>query len=116
VEPFLDAPGGSADLALAADGRFYPLGFFMPGSLIQPYLSFGFSADTMLAFSPSGDDARLSFAFRNLSGLGLRWTNARFSLSADARFVSPVILSLGALQGGQSPMGLRLGLELAVPW
>jgi TolB-like protein len=116
IEPFFDLTGGSIDLLLATDGRFYPLNFFQPGSLIQPYLSLGFTADLMLAFSPSGEDARLSLLFRNLSGLGLRWTNARFSLSAEARFVSPIIFSLGALQGGQSPMGLRLGLELAVPW
>jgi TolB-like protein len=116
IEPSIDAPGGSADLLLATDGRFYPLNFFLPGSLIQPYLSLGFSADLTLAFSPSGEDARLSFLFKNLSGIGLRWTNARFSLSAEARLVSPAILSLGALQGSRGPEGLRLSLELAVPW
>lgn len=116
VEPSIDEPGGALVLSLGAAAAFYPLNLLAPSIRLRPFILAGFASDFTDASSAEASSGGVAWALRGVGGLGLRLGGSGYSVAVALSFISPVILSLGGLQGTESPMALRLSAEVALPW
>lgn len=116
VDPTIDELGGAVDLSLGAAAAFYPLSLLVPSLRLRPFIHAGLGSDLTLALAAGSGSPPISWTLRGLGGLGLRYGGRGYSLALALSFISPAMLSLGALQGTESPMGLRLSAEVTLPW
>lgn len=116
VEPYIDEPGGALDLSLGAAAALYPLSLLAPSSRLRPFIHAGLASDLSAAFAAGASLPPVAWTLRGTGGLGLRYGGRGYSVAFALSFASPVMLSLGALQGTESPMALRLSAEVALPW
>lgn len=116
VEPSIDGPGGALDLTVGAAAALYPLSLLVPSSRLRPFIYAGLASDLSAAFAAGASLPPVAWALRGTGGLGLRYGGRGYSVALALSFISPAVLSLGALQGSESPMALRLSAEVALPW
>lgn len=116
IEPSIDAPGGALDLSLGAAAAFYPLSLLTPSVRLRPFIHAGLISDLSVAFATGASFPPVAWTLRGIGGMGLRYGWRGYSMAVAISFISPTILSLGALQGTESPMALRLSAEVALPW
>lgn len=116
IEPYIDEPGGALGLSLGAAAAFYPMSLLAPSVRLRPFIHAGFASDFTDASSAEASSGGVAWTLRGIGGLGLRYGARGYSVAFALSFASPVILSLGALQGTESPMALRLSAEVALPW
>lgn len=116
IVPSIDEPGGALGLSLGAAAAFYPLNLLAPSIRLRPFIHAGLISDLSAAFATGASLPPVAWTLRGLGGMGLRYVWRGYSVAFALSFISPVVLSLGALQGTESPMALRLSAEVALPW
>lgn len=108
---------GTVELPVAGSVRFFPYWFLRRDTAVSPYIELSLS-ETLLAFPANLVQGEPAFAvFTRLGvGAGLRLRFAGWDLSLDAQLLSPRFLGLGTLSGTKQDAGLRLRLEVSIPW
>jgi len=111
-------PGeGAIELPVAGSARFFPYWFIRRDTFLSPYLDLSLSETLLLlpANLVQGEPALAVFTrFGVAPGLRMRFNG--WDLSLDAQLLSPRFLGLGTLSGTRQEAGLRMRLEVSIPW